>query len=105
MPNPVFSWFSMIIGTLDIELEIAYASSLKDKRRVLNRMKDRVRAKFNVSIAETEGHEIWNSARVGVAIICNEQKYANRVLSKVVDLVEEIRDCELTDYSMEFVRL
>ena len=95
----------MIIGVLNIELELACASSLKDKRKILNRIKDRVRAKFNVSIAEIEGHEIWNYAHIGAAIVCNEQKHANRVLSKVIDLIETIRDCVLTEYSMEFVRL
>ena len=95
----------MIIGVLDIELEVAYATSLKDKRKVLNRIKDRVSSKFNVSIAEIDGHEDWTYARVGAAIVCNEQKHANRVLSKMIDHVESIRGCDLTDYSMQFVRI
>ena len=95
----------MIIGTLVIDLEISYASSLKDKRKILNRIRDRVHAKFNVSIAEVDGNEDWNYSQVGVAVVCNEQKHANRVLSKVIDVIEDIRDCDLTDYSTEFIRI
>lgn len=93
----------MILGILTIDLDIDHAQSLKDKRAVLNRVKDRVRNKFNVSIAEIEGNEVWNYACLGVVVVSNEQKFANQVLSKVVDLVDEIRDCELGDYGMEFI--
>jgi uncharacterized protein len=92
----------VIIGILTVELEIAGADSLKEKRKVLNRVKERVRNKFNVSISEIEGHDLWNYAVLGVVIATNEQKFANQVLCKVVDLVEQIRDCELADYAMEF---
>ena len=95
----------MVIGILKIELEIAFATSIKDKRMVLNRVKDRIRNKFNVSIAETTNQHLWNLSGIGVAIVCNEQKYANQVLSKIVDHVEVIRDCEIADYSMEFLRI
>lgn len=93
----------MILGILTVELDIDHAQSLKDKRAVLNRVKDRVRNKFNVSIAEIEGNEVWNYACLGVAIVSNEQRFANQVLSKVVELIEEIRDCELGEVGMEFI--
>ena len=95
----------MQIGTLDIELEIAHAKSLKDKRAVLNRIKSRVSNKFNVSIAETEGQNVWNYACLGIAVVTNDQKQSNRVLSKVVDHIEDIGDCEIVDYSMEYLNL
>jgi hypothetical protein len=93
----------MILGILTVDLEIDHAKSLKDKRAVLNRVKDRVRKKFNVSIAEIEGNEVWNYACLGVVIVSNEQRFCNQVLSKVVELMDEIRDCELGEFCMEFI--
>ncbi|HCN07602.1 MAG TPA: DUF503 domain-containing protein, partial [Lentisphaeria bacterium] len=52
----------MVLGILTVELDIEHAMSLKDKRAVLNSVRDRVRKKFNVSIAEIEGHDVWNYA-------------------------------------------
>lgn len=94
----------MIIGVLTIELEIAAAESLKDKRRVLNKIKDRVRRKFNVSIAEVEGNDLLNYGCLGVAIVTNERRFANTVLSSVVTEIEQVHECVLADYSLEFIR-
>lgn len=96
---------SMVIGILELELNIGHAQSLKDKRAVLNRVKDRVHNTFNVSIAETEAHDVWNLAILGVAAVSNNQQHVNRVLCKVVDLVETIRDCELDHWSTQFVHV
>jgi len=93
----------MIIGILQIELAIDSAYSLKEKRAVLNRIRDRVRRNFNVSLAEIDDYNLWNRACLAVVIVANEQRHANRVLSKVVELIEAVRECELEDYSMEFL--
>ncbi len=95
----------MLIGLLTLELNIPDAMSLKAKRSVLNRIKDRVRNKFNVSISEIEDQDVWNYACLGVCIITNDQRFANQVLDKVVDLVEEMRDCDIADHSLEFMHL
>ncbi len=93
----------MIIGVLTLDLDIPASNSLKEKRMVVNRVRDRVRAKFNVAIAEVDENEVWNRAVLGVVTVSNEQVHCNQVLDKVVDLVETIRDCNLEDYSMEFL--
>jgi len=93
----------MIIGLLTLELSIAEANSLKDKRSVLNRVKDRVHNKFNVSIAEVGAHDVWNYALLGVVVLSNEQKHANQVLCKIADFVEGLRVCELDDFTTEFI--
>jgi len=93
----------MIIGVLTLDLDIPAANSLKEKRMVVNRVRDRVRAKFNVAIAEVEENDVWNRAVLGVVTVSNEKVFCNQVLDKVVDEVETIRDCNLEDYSMEFL--
>ncbi len=56
----------MIVGVLTLEIDIESAYSLKDKRAVLNRIRDRVRSTFNVAIAEVDENEVWNHACLGV---------------------------------------
>ena len=92
----------MIVGVLTLEIDIESAYSLKEKRAVLNRIRDRVRNTFNVAIAEVDDNEVWNHACLGVVTISNDQRHANEMLSKVVEFVQEIRDCELDDYSLDF---
>ncbi len=93
----------MIIGVLTLELEIPWAHSLKEKRMVVNRVRDTVRAKFNVAVAEVDANDVWNRAVIAVVTVANEQVHCNQVLDKVVDLVETVRDCNLADYSLEFL--
>ena len=93
----------MIVGILTLEIGIEGAFSLKEKRMTVNRIRDRVRAKFNVAVAEVDDNEIWNHACIGIAAVSNDQRHVNEMLSKVVDFVETIRDCVLEDYEMEFV--
>ncbi len=93
----------MIIGVLRIELELVAVGSLKDKRRILSRIKDRVRNKFNVAIAEIEGNDILNYACLGVVTVSNDQRFTNTVINKVVNLIEDIRGCMIADYTTEFL--
>ena len=93
----------MTIGILTVELAMEASFSLKDKRAVLNSLRERVRRKFNVAIAEVDENEIWNRACLGIVTVSNQQRHANRVLSKVVTLLETFRDCVVEDYSMEFL--
>lgn len=92
----------MIVGVLTLEIEIEGAYSLKEKRAVVNRIRDRVRNTFNVAIAEVDDNEVWNFACMGVVTISNDQRHANEMLSKVVAFVGKIRDCEVDDYSIDF---
>jgi len=75
--------------------------SLKQKRSVLKGLMARIRNKFNVSIAELGEQDLWQKALVGVVVIANESRYANQVLSKAVDLIQNEHQVILMDYTME----
>lgn len=94
----------MVIGLLTVELEIEWAHSLKDKRKVLQSLKERVRKRFNVSIAEVADNEVWNIASLGIAVVSNQQRFANQVLSQVLNLIDQHPDCETTDCATEFIQ-
>jgi uncharacterized protein YlxP (DUF503 family) len=92
----------MVIGALEVQLMIGGAQSLKDKRRVLRSLKDRIRRTFNVSVAEVEDNDKWQSAVLGVVTVSNDKAHANEVLSKVVNFVEEDGEARLENYRMSF---
>ncbi len=93
----------MVIGVLEVDLSIEWAASLKDKRMALRSLKDRLRNHFNVSVAEVADNDVWTRAVLGIAIVANDQTFANQVLSKIVDFVENDREVVLDDYRMNFL--
>lgn len=93
----------MHIGVLTLHLSIEQADSLKDKRQVVKSLAAHLRSKFNVSVAEVDDLDIWRRATLGVAVVSNEHKFANQVLSKVVDHVEGDFRVVLDDYGIEFL--
>lgn len=93
----------MTIGLCRLVLYLPESGSLKSKRSILEGLSKRVRNKFNVSVSEVSDNDLWQKAVLGVAVVANETRHANRVLSKVVDLVQADRRVELIDYSLELI--
>lgn len=93
----------MHIGVLTLHLSIEQADSLKDKRQVVKSLAAHIRNKFNVSVAEVDDLDVWRRATLGVAVVSNEAKFANQVLSKVVDHVEDDFRVVLDDYGIEML--
>jgi uncharacterized protein YlxP (DUF503 family) len=91
----------MTIGVCRLELYLPSCGSLKQKRSVLKSLTARIQNKFNVSVSEINDNDLWQKAEIGVAIITNESRYANQVLSSVVELVQRQYDLSLIDYSVE----
>ena len=85
----------MIVGVCTVELFIANSQSLKDKRQVLHSMKDRLRDKFNLSVAEVDEQELWQKAVLGIACVANESVHVNRVLEQALNLVKSIPSVEI----------
>lgn len=69
------------LGVLTLELRIEQAHSLKEKRHVVKSLKDRLRAKFNVSVSEIEDQELHNSAVIAVAVVSSSRDFASQVLN------------------------
>jgi hypothetical protein len=73
----------MPIAKLTIELEIAHAQSLKDRRQVVRSMKDKLRHGFNLSIAELDDAVVWNRATLGVVAISNSTSYLTGQIQQI----------------------
>jgi uncharacterized protein YlxP (DUF503 family) len=79
----------MVIGLLTVELHLASARSLKDKRMVLRGIKDRLK-KFNVAVSETEYHDLWQRAELGIVTISTTDAAVDRALAAARDEIERV---------------
>jgi len=86
----------MVVGTLRLTFIIREARSLKDKRRVLNSIKDRLRSQFNASVSEVARHNSHRSAVLGVAVVANEVQAVQQVLEQIERVVRLHPLAELT---------
>lgn len=93
----------MKIGTCKIYLNLPYAHSLKEKRMVVKSTIDRVKNKFNVSIAEIEDQDLHQSIVLGIAVVSSDTSHANSVVQKVLNYIEEICDADLIDSYIEIL--
>ncbi len=96
----------MPIAHLTIELRIEGAHSLKDKRQVLRRMKDRLRHSFNVSVAEMDATDLWNQATIGVAAISDSRDYLQGLMQNIersAGAIASQSGAEVTDTFLDFL--
>jgi len=93
----------MLVGVLILDLYIPASNSLKDKRGILKRLKDRIRNKFNVSVSEIDDQDVWRRAQLAVAHVANRGNLSNSILSQVVNFVEREHDVQILDYRLEFL--
>lgn len=92
----------MIVGVCTIELFLPANRSLKDKRRVLKSLKDRINQKFNVAIAEVADNELWQKSVLGIASVGNRKDQVNAVLDKVAGVIRGNPQVEIVQSRMEF---
>jgi uncharacterized protein len=93
----------MPVGLLTLELHIQHAQSLKDKRQVLRSLKDRLRAKFNVAVAELEYHDTWQRSVVGIVTISNEEHHVEESLQQVLVEADNILGPLLISHTVEVI--
>ena len=98
----------MVVGVLRLRLHIPGAQSLHDRQRLTRKICERVRARFNVSIADVGSEAQWRVATIAVTAVSNEHAHANEMLDKAgneivstalgVGMVTS-HDLELTSYN------
>ena len=93
----------MVVGVLQLRIMIRDAQSLKDKRRIVRSLRDRIRNRFNVSVSEVDALDRCQQAVLGVALATNERVFADQVLAKIVDLVRASAGADLVDYETEIL--
>jgi uncharacterized protein YlxP (DUF503 family) len=91
----------MVVGVLQVDLSVPDAMSLKDKRRVIKSIKDRIAHHHNVSIAEVGALDEHRRSILGLAMVSNDKQYVEGALSKLVDFFRSVPQASLVDYQIE----
>jgi uncharacterized protein len=99
----MFAGNMMPIGLLTLEIYIPEAHSLKDKRQVLRSLKDRLRGKFNVAVAELEGEDSWQHSVVGVVSLANNAGFLEQSLRTVLEDSESHLGRDLVSHELEIL--
>ena len=89
----------MIVSVCQAELYLSESRSLKDKRQALNSLKERLRNRFNLSVAEVDHHDLWQRASLGLVTVSNSTAHGDEVLAKAVDFIRNDSRVVLSDYS------
>lgn len=94
----------MLVALARIRLHVPAARSLKDRRAVVRKALDRVRARFNVSASEVGDVERWQVATLAVALVTNDRAFANEVLDKATSTIASAvaGDAMITDRELLF---
>jgi uncharacterized protein YlxP (DUF503 family) len=93
----------MPVGLLTLEIQIQDAHSLKDKRQVLRSLKDRLRGRFNVAIAELDGQGSWQHATIGIVSVSNNTAYLEQSLRTVFEESERLLGRDLISHELELL--
>jgi uncharacterized protein YlxP (DUF503 family) len=96
----------MILGTAELRLHIPEAQSLKDRRRVVKSIVQRVRNRFDVAIADVDEQPQWQVVTLGVVAVANSSNHVETVVQQVINFVEQnIQSGYLTDVHTEVLHL
>ena len=86
-----------------VELHLPDVGSLKGKRHALKGLKERVRARYEVSVAEVDHQDLWQRATLAIACVSHDARHANEVVSKAIDFIEEHVEGQVIDSFVEIV--
>jgi len=93
----------MFISILKVTLFIPGSQNLKDKRRVLKRIKDKMKNKFNVSIAEVDDMDLWQKSTMGIAVVGNDMAFTESMIDSILHFIRMENDCEIINERKETI--
>ena len=91
----------MTVGLLLLELHIPGSRSLKDKRRALTSLTERLRRRFNASLCEVEHRDKWQHSRIAVTVVNTQSRVAESTLQRITEFVEQDRRVSVIDARTE----
>ena len=91
----------MPVGLLILEIHLPYAHSLKEKRFTVRKIQDRLRARFNVAVAELDHQDLWQRAKIGVVSIASDRKVLEKILRAAEEESEKVLGGDLVGAELE----
>ena len=91
------------IISMVISVHIPFVHSLKEKRRYIKSLKDKIRQQFNASIAEIDGLNEWQKSVLAIVMISNERIYLEKQVAAIETLVLQVHDVQITDIKVEWL--
>ena len=95
----------MVIGVCKVVLAIDEAYSLKEKRHIVKSLIERIKSRFNASIAEVDLNDKWNRAVIGISCVSNKSGHADSMMANIVNFIENDGRAVLFDYSTEIIHV
>jgi len=92
----------MPVGLLTLEIQLPYAHSLKEKRAVIQKLLGRLRARFNVAVAEMDHQEVWQRSTLSVVSVSNSKPVLESMLQQALEEAERILGQDAASYTLEF---
>ncbi len=92
----------MVIGFLLLDIHFPLSHSLKEKRKRLNRIKDRFKNRYNIALAELEYQDKWQRTKIGVVTVNTQKSVVEKLLSRIISEAEENIDGEVLDYQIHY---
>ena len=89
------------VGT--VEIHLPDVGSLKGKRHALKGLKDKLRQRFEISVAEVDHQDVWQRATLALACVSGDSRHANEVISKAMDFIEDNVEGYVTDIEVEIL--
>jgi uncharacterized protein len=93
----------MVVSVMTVDMRLPGVTSLKGKRHVIRSIKDNVRNKFNVSIAETAFQDMWQRAQLGVSAVSGDRLFIEKELARIIKLIESRGEVEIFDWNIEYI--
>lgn len=103
-PHFFMGILQMVVGVATIRIIIHQSFSLKEKRQVVKSILGKVRAKFDISIAEVGDHDKWQSSVLAAAVVSNESGHAHSMLESIHSFIEDLRIVEIAAFNTELIQ-
>ena len=97
--------FDLKVGCCSLKFVLHGNRSLKDKRRIVRTIKDRLKHKFNISVAEVGDQDAKNNLHIGIAAISSDARYLDGLMNQVINSIEHMHLADISDHHIELIHL
>jgi len=95
----------VVVGVCQVDLLIPGNASLKGKRKVLRKIIDRVKNRYNISISEIGDNDLWQRSQLGLSVVGNDSRHINSSLDKIINFIDGMNVAEIIRSEIEIINI